>query len=338
MPNLTHRFSGLSRREKIAAEEIMILLSLPLIRGQWYWVDPTLGSASNHGRDQRNALASFETAYGKCTSGAGDGIAVLSAGTTAANTTSYLTDVITWSKHGITVQGVCSGSWYNQRARISQLSTTTEYRLINVTGNNNAFRNVSFVNTSDLSDAQICAVELSAGACRNTFENCHINGSPATASAYKCDLWLSNAHENLFKNCTFGNSSYDAGNNAGAFVYMDGASGNAQNLFEDCNFIQQVSTGTAFGGLKMGAITALNGTNIFKHCTFNVWQASTGLTAMTSWFIGSNPTTGNIFIYLCGSNGFAAWDSAGANDNVVVCNANGATAEIAAAGIGVIAS
>jgi len=314
---------------------------LPFILGTWYFVDPYSGASTNTGKHPGNAFASIVTAYAACTSGAGDGICLISRGTgTASQTTSYITlaNTITWSKHGITVIGICSGSFYNQRARIAN-SGTDVINPINLTGSNNHFENVSFVNGHvGGGGEQSAALKISGGAARNAFVNCDFKNVQGTADAYKCDLWLSNAHENTFKDCNFGSASFDAGNNASCHIYIDGASGNAQNLFDHCTTIAQVSTGTAFGVLKGGAVTALNGTNIFRDCLFNVWQANTGLTAMTSWYIGSNLTTGNIFIFCCGSNGYAAWDSAGANDNVVVCNLNGATAEIAAAGIGVLAS
>ena len=146
---------------------------IPPIIGTYYHVCPGLstivnsqgkqviGSSSNDGLSPESPLASIETAYGKCTSGAGDGIIVWSYGTTTAACTSYLSSSLTWSKHGITVVGVSSGATYNSRARISQLSTATTYSLLNVTGNNNLFMNLSFVNGSDLSDAQITAVKLS---------------------------------------------------------------------------------------------------------------------------------------------------------------------------------
>jgi len=315
-------------------------LGLPMIAGDWYFVDPTSGSALMSGKSPDEAYASIVTAYASCTSGAGDGICLLSRGTTAAGTTSYITlaNTITWSKHGITVYGVCAPTFYNQRARIAN-SGTDVINPINLTGNNNTFMNVSFVNGHvGGGTTQSAALKISGGACRNAFISCDFKNVQGTADAYKCDLWLSNAHENTFKDCNFGSASFDAGNNASCHIYMDGTSGNAQNLFDHCTTIAQVSTGTAFGCLKSGAITALNGTNIFRDCIFNVWQANTGLTAMTSWYIGSNPTTGNIMIFSCGSNGYAARDSASANDNVVVCNLNGATAEIPAAGIGVLAS
>ena len=316
-------------------------LGLPFIAGKWYFVDPTSGSSGNSGLSPTEAFASIVTAYAACTSGAGDGICLISRGTgTSSQTTSYITlaNTIAWTKHGITVFGKCSGSFYNQRARIANTGTDV-IAPIQISGSNNLFQNVSFVNGHVGGGTTVsAAVKLLSGASRNAFVNCDFKNTQGTADAYKADLWLSDAHENTFKDCNFGNASFDSGDNASCHIYIDGTGGNAQNLFDHCTTIAQSSAGTACGVLKGGAVTALNGTIIFRDCLFNVWRGSAGLLAMTSWYIGSNLTTGNIFVFCCGSNGYAAWDSAGANDNVVVCNLNGATAEIAAGGIGVIAS
>lgn len=303
---------------------------IPPIIGTYYHVCPgistivnaqgkqVIGSSSNDGLSPLTPLDSIVTAYGKCTSGAGDGIIVWSYGTTTAACTSYLSSSLTWSKHGITTVGVSSGAMYNNRARISQLSTATMYSLLDVTGNNNLFMNLSFVNGSDLSDAQITAVKLSGGSARNSFVNCDFKGTPASASAYKCDLWLSNTHENTIAHCNFGNASYNAGNNAAAFIYLDGSSGNAQNTFENCTAYAQVSTGTAFGGLKSGSATSLNGANIFRDCDFVVWQANTGQPSMASWFIGTKPNTGTIVVRECSISGFDAYDATAGNDFIAV--------------------
>lgn len=327
---------GLPRPAYDAVVNLQAAFGLPFILGKWYFVDPTSGAAGNNGRSPDHAYASIVTAYASCTSGAGDGICLISRGTgTSSQTTSYITlaNTITWSKHGITVVGVCSGSFYNQRARIANTGTDV-INPINLTGSNNSFTNISFVN-GHVGGEQSAAFKLSSGASRNAFYNCDFKNTQGTADAYGCELWLSNAHENSFYHCNFGNASFDYGNNANCHIYMDGASGNAQNLFEDCTTIAQVSTGTAHGAVKLGAVTALGGTNIFKNCLFNVWQANAGLTVMASWYIGSNPTTGNIAVFQSGLNGYAAWDAASGNDNVVVV---GGAAANASNGVGVIAS
>ena len=95
---------------------------LPVIRGEWMIVDPYKVTEASGGIE--GAFASIETAYAACVSGRGDGILVLSGGTTATTTSSFLKAPIEWSKHAITVYGVAAGG-YNSRARVTSHAVTT---------------------------------------------------------------------------------------------------------------------------------------------------------------------------------------------------------------------
>jgi len=99
--------------------------ALPQIRGTWFYVDPTSGANTNAGTSADNAVADIQTAYALCTSGAGDGIVLLSAGTTASGTTSYLTHPLLWTKHGITVFGAAAPVRMFGRARVATKDVTT---------------------------------------------------------------------------------------------------------------------------------------------------------------------------------------------------------------------
>ena len=98
---------------------------LPFIKGTWFFVDPDNGSNSSDGLTIDTAVADLLTAYGLCVSGRGDGIALLSGGTSAAETTSYLTHELAWSKHAITVFGVAAPARMFGRARIATKTITT---------------------------------------------------------------------------------------------------------------------------------------------------------------------------------------------------------------------
>jgi len=314
---------GVQPRVRMAIAELQIMSQLPLIKGTWYFVDPEDGASTNSGKSIATAVASIETAYGFCTTGDGDGIAIISSGTSSAHTTSYLSDELTWSKNGITVYGVCAPTFYNQRARIADLSGVDSLAyLISVTGANNSFMNLSFHNSPDDSlkgDDKAQHAALKVTGVRNAFINVDIKCTPDDASASKTDLWLSGADETNFVNCNFGNASYDAGDNAACHIYADGTTGNGQILFDHCTTIAQVSTGTAFGCVESGTATSLNGSWIFRDCIFSVWQANTGLTAMASWFIGTKPNTGNYVIGpTCMVAGYAKWDATAGNDRVIV--------------------
>jgi hypothetical protein len=99
--------------------------TMPYIRGTWFFVDPYAGSNSNDGLSVESAVADIVTAYALCTDLVGDGICILSAGSTSAQTTSYLKQPIAWSLNGVTVYGVDSEVGYSNRARIASKDYTT---------------------------------------------------------------------------------------------------------------------------------------------------------------------------------------------------------------------
>src|SRR4030065_2503876 len=53
-------------------------LQLPFIRGTWYYVDGDDGADTRSGKTPALAVKTISTAYGKCVTGRGDGIVVLS--------------------------------------------------------------------------------------------------------------------------------------------------------------------------------------------------------------------------------------------------------------------
>ena len=130
---------GFSPKMRDALNYLGLTGSLPIIRGKWYFVDPYAGSNSNGGESIDKAVADLPTAYGFCTSGAGDGIVLLSGGTSSSNTTSYLDSLIAWSKHAITVVGVAAPTTMFGRARVSSK--------VRVTG---ALTTIAFVDTSSV--------------------------------------------------------------------------------------------------------------------------------------------------------------------------------------------
>lgn len=97
---------------------------LPVIRGKWFVVDPYKLTAADGGIE--GSFSTLLDAYNACTSGNGDGILVMSGGTgTSSQTSSYLSSVLTWSKHGITVIGVGAPTRMAQRTRIANKQITT---------------------------------------------------------------------------------------------------------------------------------------------------------------------------------------------------------------------
>jgi len=93
---------------------------LPAIAGKWYYVDPKSGSDSAGGLTYANSLASIKAAYDLCLDGVGDGIVIVSRGSsTSADTTSYMEAELAWTKSGITVFGIAAPTTMFQRSRIA---------------------------------------------------------------------------------------------------------------------------------------------------------------------------------------------------------------------------
>lgn len=301
------------------AEDLDIALgSLPLIRGTWYFVDPKSGSNSNNGLSPGGAVKDLQTAYGLCTSGAGDGIVVFSAGTVAADTTSYLTAALDWSKHAITVIGVSAGGRFFGRARVANATASTNLAvLITVSGDNNHFKNIHMFNGGSNVAAVGC---LKVTGNRNFFENCHFIGAghatPAAAvGAY--DLAIDGGQENCFEKCVFGTDTIIRAA-ANGNLLLDG--GAWRSSFYDCDFICYSET-AGKGAIKSADADSISGFHIFSRCRFMAWKPN-GLGALTSAFIGTKPTSGQILLDSCSLAGWAAWDSVGGNDTLYVANSD----------------
>lgn len=294
---------------------------LPSILGTWYYVDPENGAAANTGLSKDEALANITQAYAKCTTGDGDGIVLLSSGTTSAHTTSYLDTTMVWSKHGITVVGVCAPTTMYQRARIASKDSTGDSpnvatkiaNLLELTGSNNSFYNLSFYQAGDSSTAIGC-VKVTGN--RNYFENVHIIGAGSTKrtpTATDYSLWCA-GQENTYVNCVFGTDTVDRGNYANCEIFLDDTG--CRTRFYGCETIAYVSAGTAHGAVESADATSIGRHIIFSDCIFTVFQANTGVPAMASWFIGTAPTSGAIIVKSSMIAGYAEWDASGTNDRV----------------------
>jgi len=311
-------------------------LGLPKIAGTWYYVDADDGNNSYDGKTIATAFADIATAYAACTSGRGDGIVLLSRTISGTSYSFNLTTRLAWAKYGITMIGIASPNVYFGRARVTHSSSCDSLAsLMLLSGWNNTFINIHFSNNPEndgdpvSATAQVSAVQLAGN--RNTFIGCHFYCAPQSANAYKSDLEIrASGNETRFIDCFFGSSSYDAGNNAACWIYINGAA--AQQFFDNCTFLQQVSSGTAFGAVECGGATYLNGVQIYKDCTFACWRANTSChQLLASWFIGTKPNTGAMCLQNCLVVGFTALDATGGNDRVFTNQG----ASNAAGGIGV---
>lgn len=364
---------------------------LPYIRGTWFFVNPETGDNNRDGLTIEEAVADLRTAYNRCTSGAGDGVVLLSAGTgTSSDTTSYLKYPLAWSKHGITLVGIASPVSTYGRARVANVEVTststdcaqgdgtitretgsfvtdgwvagmtgkivdsgsnngatftvedvaaleltitetlnvqakaatistvlTSYnsQMIVVSGDNNVFLNVNIGNWSSHA-LSLGGVKVTGN--RNFFGGCHITGAGhatpgAVATAY--DLLIDGGQENEFVQCAFGTDTILKAAANGEIVF-DGTA--YRTRFRDCDILCYSET-AGKGAIKSVDATAFSGFQIFERCRFMAWKPN-GLGALTSAFIGTKPTSGQILMDSCSLVGWAAWDSVGANDTVYVGN------------------
>ena len=300
---------------------------LPFIRGTWFFVDPTSGAATNDGLTAYTPFASLATAYAACTSGAGDGIALLSPGTTTAGFTSYLTAAITWSKWNITVVGVCAPTRFSQRARISTQAEDLA-NLITVSGSNNSFYNFSLYNGGTTGAG---CIKVTGD--RNYFENVHMMGGMGmtTPTITDYDLLIAGGDENTFVNCVFGNDTFDKSDIAGAEVFFD--DGAMRNRFYGCEFISFRSAGTTAGMIGLvGAGDSITRTVLFDNCIFQMYRDG-AVTSEATVVIGTAPNNGFLIFKDCLRHGFTDW---GAAASARVFSGTGAYTE--AGGISIVAN
>jgi hypothetical protein len=279
---------------------------LPFIAGKWFYVDPTSGSSSNDGLTPQTAFASLSTAYTACTTGAGDGIALISRGITSAGCTSYLTTALDWTKWGITVVGICAPTKFSKRARISTAALDLAY-LIDVQGSNNTFKNIALYNGGTTG---IGCVIVSGD--RNYFEGVHFAGGMGmtTPTIADYDLKLSGAEENTFVDCTFGSDTFDKSDIAGTSLLVDrnaAAKGCSRNRFYGCEFIAFRSAGTTAGMVKLNTTgDSILRTMLFDNCFFHMYRNG-NVTAEVSIVIGTLPNNGFLVFKDCCRHGFVDW-------------------------------
>jgi hypothetical protein len=316
------KYVGMMQQAQVTLNDLRGM-RLPFISGTWYFVDGYAGNNNYDGLTPEAPLLTLAAAYAKCTTGRGDGIVILSRTISGTSYSPTQTSRLVWTKYGITVVGIASPNVYFGRARLTHTTGADSLTaLIQLTGQNNTFINIDFYNSPENDGDPVSATAVVSAiqiiGVRNTLIGCHLNCTPQSANAYKCDVELgAGSDETRIVDCFFGSSSYDAGNNAACWVYMSAGAMAAQRFFQHCTFLQQVSAGTAFGAIKSGGATSMNGVDIYEDCTFSAWRASTSPHQMlASFFIGTNFGSGYIHMRDCSVAGWTVLDSAGGNDKI----------------------
>jgi hypothetical protein len=319
--------SAISRGLGNALEIISEVGSLPFIRGQWFYVDPTSGANTSDGRTVGSAVADIHAVYDKLADG--DGVALLSYGATSAATTSYLKHELTWALNGITVVGVAAPVAMFSRARIANKTVTTTAAMtvvagalttltraadsfitdgweagmyITLAGDQTTRHLISAVAakaitvTTDMvasaggisSGTSTCVNLMTISGSNNRFYNVHFyNGG--TASTEIGGVVITGLR-NYFKNCHFVGGAGSA-TAAGKFSLKIDAG--EENTFEDC----AVGSNSFAQGDNAAAELLLNGVvkrNFFKGCYFTAMvSAGTAHGAIKS--VGTSGGVGTIF-------------------------------------------
>ncbi len=298
---------------------IPVFGSLPAIRGTYFFVDPYQGSDGNRGITRDKAFAGLEKAYAACTSGRGDGIVLMSGGTTAAETSAALTASITWSKHGITVVGIAAPTYQFQRARVTNLAASTALaNLMTISGSNNRFINMMLINEGS-GAAALGGVAITGA--RNYFNNVHFagttHGTPAVLTG-TYSLSFSGAEENTFDACVLGTDTVDMDGSQADTGIIKFASLTGRALFRNC----LIQSYWSYANSTCGLIHMIGGDCIMRHVIFDgciMANYKTGLLATNdpaSAFVGTAPNNGAFLLKDCALLGYTSWDSATGNDRV----------------------
>jgi len=276
------------------------IASLPVIRGTWFYVDPTSGDDDAAGTSIAEAVATITKAYALCTSGAGDGIVIYSRGTTAANTTSYLTKSLTWSKHGITVIGIAAPTGIFGRARIANVektstSTTMAQTAHTITRETGSFLTdgweigmTGYIADSGSNNGATFTVTAVEALTLTVSETLNVQSKAQTVScvltSYNAQNILISGNNNIFFNLGIWNGGTQAGAIGGIVIT------GARNYFSRCHFVGGAGcTATANErSLELGDGAQ---ENLFEDCTIGTDTVNRGNNANCELYI--NGTTAN---------------------------------------------
>lgn len=205
--------------------------------------------------------------------------------------------------------------------------TLTGYfpQLINVTGSNNRFHNMYFINESS-NALNIGAVSVAGN--RNKFVDCHFNnvGALQSADAGCFDVRVSSS-ECQFLHCWMGNNNVARSAANGNILLGLSTTQIGQNYFEQC-YVLSTSTTAGHGAIKVADAATLGGYVVFDRCKFINWLSG-AQTALTVIIIGATPNNCGLLLDRCASVGYAA---VGANNDTWFT-----TAAASAAGTGTLA-
>lgn len=281
-----------------------------ITQGNNYFVKPSSGSDSNSGKSPAKALKTLSRAHTLATANQNDVVFLFAEhGVTAANTTDYQSETLTWSKNMVHLVGIGAPVNVSNRARIAFLSTyDTASNLFTLSANGCFIHNISMFAGVAGTNPTGC---LSVTGDRNVFSNSHIagigNNANDIAGAYS--LQLSGADENRFIGCTIGLDTIARGTGANSEILF--GSGATRNKFEDCDIITYAEAATHV--FVIAPASSVDRWTIFKQCRFinmpTGVASGTTMTAAMTWTAGGSPD-GLALLHDCMLIGATDWTAA----------------------------
>lgn len=297
-------------------------------QGNVWYVRPRTGLDGNPGNTPELALRTLSRAHTLAIANQNDIVFLMAESNTAADTTDYQDETLTWSKDLVHLIGIGAPGNFSQRARIAQLSTATGLtNLVTVSADACVFSNFSIFQGVD--DAT-SLVALKVTGTRNYFEGLHVAGiGHATMSAAgAADLSIDGGSENTFKSCTIGLDTITRDADASNIRFDSGAS---RNWFEDCLIDAYISAAT-YASVTVADSTGIDRGTYFKKCLFMAKSTNKAVT-QTSVFSIPAISQGAIVLqdtYAFSDGGATDWDS---NNRGIIWNNSVAAAAGAAGGI-----
>jgi len=256
-------------------------ISAPLpFTGNYFYVNPSSGLDGNTGTSPANALKTLTAALAKCTEGNNDVVLLISAVSDGTTTSATLTANLNWNKDSTHLIGVCAPTMVSQRARIAPAAGATSFTpFITISANNCYFANLSIFGGFGTGGASNITVSLTGD--RNAFENVSFQGLADAAAAGGAGarvMKLDGSSENTFTNCTVG---IDTVARTAANYAIEFAGGSARNIFQNCIF-PSWATGSGANGAALYAASAggVDRYTLLDSCAFVNAVQSTG-TAIT---------------------------------------------------------
>jgi len=277
--------------------------------GTYYYVNPLTGADGNTGTSPAQALKTLTAALAKADEGNNDVIFLISEVNDGVTTSATLTANLDWNKDSTHLVGICAPTMVGQRARIAA-SGTSFTPLMTISANNCYFSNISIFGGFGTGGASNITISMTGD--RNAFDNVSFQGLADAAAAGGTaarTIVLNGASENTFSNCTFG---VDTVQRTAANYTMELSGGSTRNIFQNCVFPSWISAGGTGGAIVYAAsASAIDRYTVFDSCLFLNAIQSTGST-MTDVISLPASAGGMIVLKNCITAGFTGLGTANA--------------------------